>query len=70
MASTRASLSETNLSMLFIVLPPTELLNSYQKLAHSIRSAILKNNDQNSSLKSTREGILPMLMNGQASVLD
>ena len=70
MASTRASLSEANLSMLYIAIPDKHTLLEYEKMVHTIRSSILKNNDETEKLIELRDWLLPILMNGQATVSD
>ncbi len=70
MASTRASLSEANLSMLYIAIPDRYTLVGYEKMLHTIRSSILKNNDETEKLIEMRDWLLPMLMNGQATISD
>lgn len=70
MASTRASLSEANLSMLFIAIPDSHTVSEYEKMLYKIRSSILKNNDETEKLIELRNWLLPMLMNGQATISD
>ncbi len=70
MASTRASLNESNLSMLRIVLPEKRVLSSFQETANGIRLSILKQKDEIAMLTSIRDWLLPMLMNGQANISD
>lgn len=70
MASTRASLSEANLSMLNIAIPSEQVLLEYEQLLRKIRTTILQNNDETARLTELRDWILPMLMNGQAIIED
>lgn len=70
MASTRASLNESNLSMLDIVVPSNRVLSEYQSQIHKIRKSILLTIDENHQLKTIRDWLLPMLMNGQATIED
>lgn len=70
MASTRASLNESNLDMLNIVIPDENSLLRYQEDIHQIRETILLNNSENQNLISLRDWLLPMLMNGQATIED
>lgn len=70
MASTRASLSEANLSMLNIAIPSEQVLLEYEQLLRKIRTTILQNNDETARLIELRDWILPMLMNGQAIIED
>ena len=68
MASTRASLSEANLEPIKIPLPPIEVLNNYQTLVHKLRLSILRNIEENQKLTTLRNELLPVLMNGQATI--
>lgn len=70
MASTRASLNESNLAMLKILIPNEEIVLKYDNLLHTIRLQILENNDENQELIKLRDWLLPMLMNGQATISD
>lgn len=70
MASTRASLNESNLDMLNIVIPDENSLLRYQEDIHQIRETILLNNSENQNLISLRDWLLPMLINGQATIED
>jgi len=70
MASTRASLNESNLAMLNIAIPDEPIVAKYEELLRKMRDSILKNNDETAKLIELRDWLLPMLMNGQASVED
>ena len=70
MASTRASLNESNLAILNILIPDEKLILGYEKLLCKIRLSILKNNDETQKLIDLRDWLLPMLMNGQATIND
>lgn len=70
MASTRASLSESNLSILKIVIPDEATVLKYERLLHNIRNRILKNNDETEKLIEIRDFLLPLLMNGQATITE
>ena len=70
MASTRASLSEANLEPIKIPLPPIEVLNNFQTLVHKLRISILHNIEENQKLTTLRNELLPVLMNGQATIDD
>ena len=70
MASTRASLSEANLEPIKIPLPPIEVLNNFQTLVHKLRISILHNIEENQKLTILRNELLPVLMNGQATIDD
>lgn len=70
MASTRASLNESNLAMLNIAIPDEPIVAKYEELLRKMRDSILKNNDETAKLIELRDWLLPMLMNGQATVGD
>lgn len=73
MASTRASLNESNLAMLTmlnIAIPNKPIVAKYEELLRKIRDSILKSNDETAKLIELRDWLLPMLMNGQVSVVD
>ena len=70
MASTRASLNESNLAMLNIVIPDDSIVAKYEELLREIRDSILNTNDETAKLIELRDWLLPILMNGQASVED
>ncbi len=50
MASTRASLNESNLSMLNVVIPDEDTLSAFQLQIRKIRESILLTNDENLQL--------------------
>ena len=52
MASTRASLNESNLAMLNIVIPNEHIVLEYEKLLRKIRDRILQDNDETARLSS------------------
>ena len=68
MASTRASLSEANLEPIKIPLPPIDVLSNFQALTHRLRISILHNVEENQKLITLRNDLLPVLMNGQATI--
>lgn len=70
MASTRASLNEDNLKALFVAMPPDYLLDQFENKVHKIRCKILENDKENRQLKSMRDELLPLLMNGQVTIQD
>ena len=68
MASTRASLNESNIGNLYIAIPPKSVLNMFNLFINPIRDKILLLKDENHKLISLRNFLLPMLMNGQATI--
>lgn len=69
MASTRASLSEANLEPIKISIPPTNIINKFQEIVHRLRETILHNMEENEKLIILRNELLPVLMNGQATII-
>ena len=70
MASTRASLSKANLAILNVVVPDEKIILDYENFLHKIRVSILKNKEETVELINLRDWLLPMLMNGQATIAD
>ena len=70
MASTIASLSEANLAILNVVVPDEKIILDYENFLQKIRVSILKNKDETVELINLRDWLLPMLMNGQATIAD
>lgn len=50
------------------VIPPIKLQNKFGELAETIESKVQDNTKQNQELAALRDWLLPMLMNGQATV--
>ena len=63
-------MNESNLAMLNIVIPDDSIVAKYEELLREIRDSILKTNDETAKLIELRDWLLPILMNGQASVED
>ncbi len=68
MASTRASLNEDNLSMLNVVVPTSKILKQYEQFGKLIIYKTLSLKQESEELIKLRDWLLPMLMNGQATV--
>lgn len=68
MASTRASLNETHFSFLNIVIPPDTIISEFNNIMSLVIEKRLHANSENSELRKLRDWLLPMLMNGQATV--
>ena len=54
----------------FICTPPVNLVNNYYEFVSPLNSEKQKNLKQNSELVSLRDWLLPMLMNGQVTVVN
>ena len=70
MASTRASLNESNLAMLNIAIPNEQIVTRYEAMLHQMKNSILKSNEETEKLIELRDWLLPMLMNGQVTIDD
>ena len=53
-----------------VILPPKEVVEKFYEFAHSLEVKKQNNLLQNQQLAALRDWLLPMLMNGQAKVLD
>ncbi len=67
-ASTRASLNESNFSFLHVPVPPKTVLNKYNAIVEKSVDETLHLIKENQQLASLRDFLLPMLMNGQVTV--
>ena len=68
MASTRASLNETHLENLYIVIPDKETLKEFEKMQKQYIKTILHIKLQNQKLKNLRDFLLPLLINAQVQI--
>ena len=66
--SSQPNVSEEQLNLLPIVLPPKELLNKYNEKFSCYFKRIVSNNIENQQLSKLRNFLLPLLMNGQVTV--
>lgn len=67
-ASTRASLNESLLGNLNIVIPNQELLKEFEKTQKQYIKTILYIKKENEKLKALRDFLLPLLLNAQARI--
>jgi len=51
-----------------IAIPPTKLLEKFNKIVSPLFSTIIKNRQENTNLAHLRDFLLPLLMNGQVAV--
>ena len=70
MASTRSSLNENNISYINLVVPDNKIIEDFNIYAKNYIEINLKIIEENQRLKSLKEFILPLLMNGQINVDD
>ena len=66
--TTVGHLSDKDLKAIHIIIPPRELLETTKKIFSSTLDKMITNLQQNQSLASLRDWLLPMLMNGQVQV--
>ncbi len=68
--ATQEAVNNDDLSCIAFVVPPTRILRLFHESTESIYSQISKNICENQKLTQLREWLLPMLMNGQATIYD
>ena len=68
LASTRASLNESIVSNLYLLIPNKETLIQFEKIGKLMVGSIIKNNREIEHLISIRDYLLPLLINGQATI--
>lgn len=66
--SVQKQLTRENLSVMPIIVPPKPLLNKFDVMAKDIHLQQQKITEENAYLTHLRDWLLPMLMNGQATV--
>ncbi len=62
------NISQDVLKDIFVSIPPTELLEKFNKTVSPIFSQIIKNRQENAELAQQRDFLLPLLMNGQVKI--
>lgn len=68
--ATQEAVNNDDLSGIAFVVPPKRILHLFHESTESIYSQISKNLCENQKLTQLREWLLPMLMNGQATIYD
>ncbi|WP_213521587.1 restriction endonuclease subunit S [Nonlabens sp.] len=66
--TTFGSITKSELFGLQLSIPPQVIVNKFKKLADPLHEQIVVNAKQNQKLTELRDWLLPMLMNGQATV--
>jgi len=66
--SARDNLSQELVRNIKVVLPPSDILEQFDKFVSASVTSISKNILQNRELTEFRDWLLPMLMNGQITV--
>lgn len=68
--ATQEAVNNEDLADIHIAIPDDDVLLAYHKVAQPIYAQISKNICENQELVKLREWLLPMLMNGQATISD
>ena len=68
--SAQPQLTRENLTLYSLKVPSTTELNAFENYAEKVRKIIIKNQQENIELSTLRDWLLPMLMNGQATISD
>lgn len=68
--SGQPQITRQNLSLVKIIQPQIDIVLKYSSIVKDIVEKRLKNELENQQLKTLRDWLLPMLMNGQVKVLD
>ena len=68
--SAQPQLTRENLTLYSLKVPPITELNVFESYAEKVRKIIIKNQQENIELSTLRDWLLPMLMNGQATISD
>ena len=66
--SAQPQLTRENLTLYSLKVPSTTELNAFESYAEKVRKIIIKNQQENIELSTLRDWLLPMLMNGQATI--
>jgi type I restriction enzyme S subunit len=66
--SVQKQLTRENLSLMNIVIPPKDILESFDSQVELIFNKIVSIRLENNKLQKLRDFLLPMLMNGQATI--
>lgn len=66
--ATQEAVNNDDLSAISLIVPSAEILNLYHERTHGIYAQISKNICENRRLVHMRDFLLPMLMNGQATI--
>lgn len=64
------NVSQTTLKSILIILPPDSLIEKFNQQLTSIVKCLQNNIKENQQLKSLRDFLLPLLMNGQVTIED
>ena len=66
--SVQSQLTRENMSIYPVVLPPLDKLSKFEQLAKCFRNKMIQLSYENKKLIRMRDWLLPMLMNGQATI--
>ena len=68
--ATQEAINNDDLNYIYIIVPEQKILEQYHNLTKSIFEKISENMCENKELIAMRDFLLPLLMNGQASILE
>lgn len=68
--SAQPQLTRENLTLYSLKVPSITELNAFESYAKKVRKIIIKNQQENIEFSTLRDWLLPMLMNGQATISD
>ncbi|MDF2844265.1 MAG: hypothetical protein K0R00_2691 [Herbinix sp.] len=68
-ASTRASLNEDILKLLYIVIPKDSILSEFEEIQKQYIDQILLNQQKNRELRKLQEFLMPLLITGQVKIV-
>lgn len=66
--SIQMKINQENLKKYKVLIPNVELIENFSFSSNDIRKKLINNSEQNQKLSDLRDWLLPMLMNGQATV--
>lgn len=68
--SAQPQLTRENMGLYTVLMPPIDQIKSFEHKAQNARAVMIANELENLQLISLRDWLLPMLMNGQATIAD
>lgn len=68
--ATQEAVNNNDLAGVYIIIPEDKVLQAYHDITQPIYAQMSKNICENQNLIALREWLLPMLMNGQATISD
>lgn len=68
--ATQEAVNNDDLESIYLVIPTDKVLNSYHNVTAPLFAQVSNNIQENRKLQQLRDFLLPMLMNGQATIVD